>query len=90
MELIIGIVNHEYAVTSYRVDIRISGIENKEIRTAALANEEKWEEKVSFVPQSSGEGQKVKFWLYKNGESKPLFKDPLHLYIDIVEPSSAP
>ena len=85
VKLIIGIVNHEYAVTSYQVNIRINGIENKEIRTQALANEEKWEEIVSFIPKSSDERQKVEFWLYKNKEAKALLKAPLHLYIDIAE-----
>ena len=87
VELIIGIVNHEYQVLSYRIDIVIDGIENKEIITEELAHQEKWESVVSFIPQSLGEGQKVEFWLYKNAETEPYFKDPLHLYIDVTEPS---
>ena len=50
-----------------------------------LAHEEKWEEIVSFVPQSSGEGQKVDFWLYIGDEAKPYFDDPLNLNIDVTE-----
>lgn len=89
VELIIGIVNHEGVGMNYRVDIRINGIENKEIRTKALANEEKWEEIISVVPPSSGVKQKVEFWLYKNDETEPGFKDPLYLNINVTEPSSA-
>ena len=87
VELIIGIVNREHEVVSYRIDIVIDGIENKEITTKALAHEEKWEEAVSFLPLRSGEEQKVEFWLYKDAKAKPCFDDPLHLYIDVTEPS---
>ncbi len=85
VELVIGIINHEYEVTSYWIDIRINGNENKQIRIKPLAHEEKWEDVVSFVPQSSGKGQKVEFWIHKNDETKPYFKDPLHLYIDVTD-----
>ena len=87
VELIIGIVNHEYQALSYRVDIVVDGVESKEITTGELAYQEKWESVVSFIPQSLGEGQKVEFWLYKDAETEPCFKDPLHLYIDVIEPA---
>lgn len=91
VELIIGIVNHEHAATSYRVSIRMNnGVEDKEIETGALADEEKWEEIVSVVLQGVGVEQKVEFWLYINGETEPYFEDPLHLYIDVSEPSTVP
>ena len=86
VEIIIGIVNHEYQVLSYRIDIVIDGIENEEITTEKLAHQEKWEGVVSFIPQSLGEGQKVEFWLYKNTETEPCFEGPLHLYINVSEP----
>jgi len=85
VELVIVIVNHEYEVTSYRTDIKINGIESNQITIQPLANEEKWEKVVSFVPQSSSESQRVEFWLYKNDEAKPYFKEPLHLYIDVTD-----
>ena len=40
VDIIIGIVNHEYKPTSYRVDIIGYGIDNKEIRIDELAHEE--------------------------------------------------
>ena len=87
MELIIGVVNHEHEVVGYRIDIVIDGIESEEIITEALAHEEKWEEVVSFVPKSLGKEQRVEFWLYKNAETEPCFEDPLHIYINVTEPS---
>ena len=87
IELIIGIVNYEHEVMSYRINIVIDGIENKETTTKALAHEEQWKEVISFIPQSLGEAQRVEFWLYKDEQTESCFKDPLHLYIDVTEPS---
>lgn len=87
VKLIVGIINHEHEVTSYQIDVEIEGSQIKQIRSKALAHGEKWEEVVSFIPQSSGKNQKVEFWLYKDNKTEPYFKDPLHLYIDVNEPS---
>jgi len=89
VELVIGIINHEYEITSYRIDIRIDGDLNKQIRTKPLAHEEKWEDVISFIPQGSGKGRKADFWVYKNDEAKPYFTDPLHLYMNVAEPPSS-
>ncbi len=85
VDIIIGVVNHEYKPTSYRVDITLDGIDNKEIRIDELAHVEMFQEMVSFVPQLVGGEQEVEFWLYKNGELEPYFQDPLRLYIDVIE-----
>jgi len=83
--VILGIVNHEHQPTSYRVEIEINGIRNKEIRTGTLAHEEKWEQEVSFTPKKAGLNQKVEFWLYKDEEAEPCFEKPLHLYVDVEQ-----
>jgi uncharacterized membrane protein len=83
VELIVGIINHEQEPTGYRVEIKMDGAPNEEITVATLADEEKWEEVVSFTPQTPGERQKLEFWLYKYEEANPYFEDPLHLYIDV-------
>jgi uncharacterized membrane protein len=87
VEVTIGIVNREDIVISYLVNISINGIDNKQISTQELTNGEKWQEKVSFIPQSSGTGQKVEFWLYRTGEVEPYLEEPLYLYLDVTEPS---
>ena len=86
VDIIIGVVNHEYKPTSYRVDITGYGIDNKEIRIDELAHGERFQEMVSFVPQLVGVRQGVEFWLYKDDELEPYFPDPLLLSIDVVEP----
>jgi len=85
IDIIIGVVNHEYESTSYRVDIMVNDIKNKEISLGELAHEEKWQEMVSFTLDEAGDGQKVEFYLYKNNEVQPYFEDPLLLRIDVIE-----
>jgi len=83
VNIIIGVTNNEYELASYRVSITIDGAENSQVYIGTLAHEEKWEEKVSFIPQVARENSKVEFHLYKNGDTEPYFEDPLHLYIDV-------
>ena len=81
----LGIVNREHQPTSYRVEIDINGDKDKELATGILADEEKWEQEVSFVPDEAGLSQKVEFWLYKDEEMEPCLEEPLHLYIDVKQ-----
>jgi len=89
--VIVGIANHEQEWVSYRVEVwiggekaklRIGGEDRDEIMVE-LEDEGKWEQEVGFVPQKAGEGQKVEFVLYKDGE--PYFEEPLNLWIDVEE-----
>lgn len=89
VDIVIGVVNHEYELASYRVTISIDGAKNKEVHIGTLAHEEKWEERVTFIPQVAGEKRKIEFQLYKDGEDEPYFEDPLHLYIDVTQTSGA-
>lgn len=82
-KIILGIVNHEHQSLSYRVEIQINGIKNKEIGTGILAHEEKWEQVVGFTPEEVGVKQKVEFWLYKDDALQPHLEQPLHLYINV-------
>jgi len=86
IDILIGVVNHEYKPTSYRVEIKINGIKASEVNIGTLANGGKWEEIISFTPQFAGERQRIDFYLYKNGEDEPYLKDPLRLYINVIPP----
>jgi len=83
-KIIAAIVNHEHKIVSYWVEVRIDEVKNNEVGPFVLANEQKWEEIVSFTPDKAGDKQKVVFFLYKNGEDEPCLK-PLHLWIDVTE-----
>jgi len=79
----LGIVNHEGGEISYYVELTIDGVKNGEVGPLVLANEDKWEEEVSFAPQKAGDDQKVEFLLYRDGESEPY--STLHLFIDVTD-----
>lgn len=81
--LILGIVNHEYRPTSYRIEIRMRDETINQLTIGTLGDGEKWEKVISFMPPIQGAKQKVEFYLYKNDEIQPYFEDPLHLYIDV-------
>jgi uncharacterized membrane protein len=89
--VVVGIVNHEHELVSYKVEVWIDGEKTKlriegEARDeiiVELEHEGKWGKKIGFVPQKVGEEQKVEFVLYKDGE--PYFEEPLHLWIDVEE-----
>jgi uncharacterized membrane protein len=68
VDIVIGVVNHEYQSVNYQAKIKVGGIEVSEINIGTLANGEKWERKINFTPQFAGERQRVDFYLYKNGE----------------------
>jgi uncharacterized membrane protein len=86
VDIVVGVVNHEYQPASYLVKITIEGIEKTNVTVGTLAHKEGWEERVSFIPQVVGERQRVDFCLYKNDEDEPYLDDPLHLYIDVISP----
>ena len=89
VDIVIGVINHEYQSVSYQAKIKVGGIEASEINIGTLANGEKRERKISFTPQFTGEQQRVDFYLYKNGEDEPYLKEPLRLYIDVISPQPA-
>jgi uncharacterized membrane protein len=86
VDVIIGVVNHEYQPTTYCVEITINGVKSKEIDISTLAHQQKWEKEISFVAQTPGDKQKVEFWLYRDNEAEPYLQDPLRLYIDVRPP----
>ncbi|HIE17772.1 MAG TPA: DUF1616 domain-containing protein [Dehalococcoidia bacterium] len=86
VEVILGVVNHEYRLASYRVKIAIDNVDSKEIDIGILAHGERWQRRVSFTPQVAREGQRVEFYLFRDGEDRPYFEEPLRLYIDVLSP----
>ena len=53
--MIVGIINHEEKQVSYRVEVAIGSTKSAEVGPVVLANEQKWEGEVSFVPETPGE-----------------------------------
>jgi len=81
--VIVGIINQEHKTVNYWLEIRIESISNNEVGPLELEHNEKWEEIVSFTPDSVGDSQKVEFILYKDEESEPY--QNLHLWVNVQE-----
>jgi len=84
VDMVVHVINHEHEPTSYRVRITLDDIEQNELNIGPLDHDEKCEELISILPTAVGNRQKVNFYLYKNNEDKPLFDNPLYLYLDVV------
>jgi uncharacterized membrane protein len=80
--VVVGIINREREEVSYRVVALISGIESDEIGPVLLVPDAEWRESIILAPTSRGNGQKVEFILYKNGQSEPCL-EPLSLWINV-------
>lgn len=81
--IILGIVNHEYELSSYKYVINIDGLAADGEDAITLQHEEKWEQIVTFKPTRAGDNQKVEFLLYKLG-SEDVYLD-LHIWIDVLQ-----
>jgi uncharacterized membrane protein len=80
-EVITGVVNHEYANTSYQLEVILNGelIDEKSI---VLTHNETWEGPFTFKLKKAGEDQKLEFLLYKEGV-KEVYRS-LHLWMDVT------
>jgi len=82
--VIVGIINHEGKEVSYRVEVAIGGKKSAEVGPVVLADEQKWEREVGFIPETPAENQKVEFMLYKDDEAEPCL-EPLYIWVDVTE-----
>jgi uncharacterized membrane protein len=79
--VILGIVNHEQKTTTYNFKVSIDNSIITEQENIIIANNQKWEQQISFMPTKIGENQKTEFTLYKNEDSFPYLT--LHFWISI-------
>jgi len=81
-KVILGVVNHEGEDNLvYNVELSIDGELKQVTGPLTLADEEKWEEEVSFIPDKMGENQEVEFVLYRQGEEES--HKSLYLWVDV-------
>lgn len=81
--VIVGIINREHETVSYRMEVRIDGLKNKEVGAVVLEHDDKWEGEIRFVPMVAGDNQKAEFLLYKEGQSEAY--QSLHLWVNVKE-----
>jgi uncharacterized membrane protein len=91
-EVIIGIVNHEYANVTYRLEVRLNG-EVIDEKSVELMHNETWESPFLFKATTAGNDQKLEFLLFENPFNKSVYgkgdkEEPyrsLHLWVDVEE-----
>ena len=79
-EVIIGVVNHEYAQVTYQLGVRLDGAVIGE-EYIALEHNEMWEYPFTFKAERTGENQKLEFLLFKEGIEE-VYRS-LHLWVDV-------
>lgn len=81
--VIVGVVNHEYALVNYTMHLNL---DNSNIRAEnmTLQHNQTWEEPVSYVLNKTGDGQKLEFLLYKEGNFTGPYRD-LHLWVNVTK-----
>ena len=77
----VGVVNQENANADYTLVVTLA---NKTINTTSfsLANNQKWQNSISFTPTQRGMGQKMEFDLYKAG-TQNVYRS-VYLYLTVA------
>jgi len=81
-EVIIGVVNHEYAPVNYQLEVILNGEVINE-KSVELMHNETWEGPHTFRAKKTGEDQKLEFLLYKEGLKETEPYRALHLWVDV-------
>ncbi len=80
--LLVGIVNHEYDVINYTMEIDLD--KNKLIsEKLKLNNNETWEKNMTFIPNKNGTDMKLQFLLFKENNFTDPYRD-LHLWVNVT------
>jgi uncharacterized membrane protein len=79
--VIVGIGNYEYQLVNYTIHIEFNNATILEME-ATLDHNETWEQPISYVLDDLGEGQKLQFLLYREGNFTAPYRD-LHLWVDV-------
>jgi uncharacterized membrane protein len=94
--VIVGVVNHEYALVNYTMSIAINNtpINNTILNdnfiypitsmNLTLLHNETMEKPVTYVLNHTGDGQKLEFLLYKEGNFTSSYRD-LHLWVNVSQ-----
>jgi len=80
--VITGIVNHEYVLTNYTLDVVLRN-ETLNRYGISLMHNSTWEENVSFAPGMTGENMKLEFILFKEDNFTAPYRD-LHLWVNVT------
>ena len=82
--VIVGIINREHEMASYRIEVKLDGVINDEIGPLVLKHDEEWQGLMSFTPDSTGDNEEVEFLLYRDRENRHA-PQALRLWINVEE-----
>ncbi len=77
----VGVVSHENTNANYTLVVTLDNAPVAS-RSFSLANNEQWENSISFAPTHSGTGQKLEFDLYK-GSDLSVYRS-VYLYLVVT------
>lgn len=88
--VIVGVVNHEYAPVDYYVEITAGGYVKERTAVFRLTNGQKWEQAMSFAIRKPQADLEVRFLLFRQGETAPYRS--LHLWVNVgtAKPAGPP
>ncbi len=79
--VLLGLVNHEQETVDYLIVVVVNQSTYSELQVLSLANDEKWEQVVTFSANIAGDNQKVEFLLYTDSQEE-VYRS-LHLWVDV-------
>ena len=83
-QVTVGIINRERQTLAFRLEAVAEEVLVGEPVLIVLADNEEWEQPVTFIPQMVGDNQEVEFLLYLDGDPE-AYLGPLRLWVDVVE-----
>jgi hypothetical protein len=86
VDIIVNIVNKEPEKHRYRVEIKVDDSVKQEITTEPLSYLDRWEKKISFIPEPEEVKQTLEFWIYLDDEEHPYFDTPVYVPIQLNPP----
>jgi len=81
--LMLGVTNHEGQDATYQIVAKIDGAIARSVPDLRLEDGDRWEQEVAVAPSRAGDGQKLEYLLYREGDSEPYRR--LHLWLDVED-----
>jgi len=92
--VIVGVVNHEYRLTNYTMEIQLNNTPAVDIllimrMNLSLQHNDTWEQPLTYVLDETGDRLKLQFLLYKEGNFTAPYRD-LHLWVNVTDMNRRP
>jgi uncharacterized membrane protein len=92
VQVIAGVVNHEYREVPYDPVVRLNdsgNISQLHAERFMLPDNRTWEKMLNITPDRPGRSMKLEFLLYADGDMTVTYRD-LHLWINVTDGDPGP